>query len=277
MSEFNFNPNLIEFSFKNALALAEVSELAYKSKEEIEDVIKLEWGFSKVYYFDKNETQGFVAGKDDMILLAFRGTEQEKKIDILIDLLAWQKSTELGKIHYGFWTALNFVWKDILVAIKEFQDNNQPIWVTGHSLGGALASIAIARLAFEKKFKNIKGMYTYGKPRVGDKKFKAVFKELFKQGAYRVTNYKDPVSLIPLFNYKHTGEMVLLDDSGKRINQVNLLTRILLIVIPLIGIIVAFVRKIRKKETSEETSKWINKLITPHNLERYKSFIRINF
>ena len=128
---FDFNPNTREFSFKNASVLVEASELAYKSRAEYKKILKEQWEFSDVYPLDKNETQGFVAKKENMILIAFRGTEETKDEDKFTDMLACQTKTELGKVHYGFLRALKAVWKDVLTAVKNYQDNNQPAGVPG--------------------------------------------------------------------------------------------------------------------------------------------------
>lgn len=49
-------------------------------------------------------------------------------------------------------------------ALCEEEGKNRKLYVSGHSLGGALATVAGARLAFEHDMK-IAGMYTIGSPR----------------------------------------------------------------------------------------------------------------
>jgi triacylglycerol lipase len=288
MDEFNFEPKVNEFSFRNALALAKASELAYEAQDDYKKILN-EWGFYKVYPLNKHETQGFVAGKDDMILLVFRGTEQTKPEDILMDVLACQENTKLGKVHYGFLTALKFVWKDILKALEEFQDNNQNIWIAGHSLGGALATLAAVKLASKNKCQNISGLYTYGKPRVGDKKFRSEFEKFFKTDAYRITNYKDPVSIIPFsiklkifkwtiaLQYKHAGKMILFNESGEIAKKEDLCTRATLVGLSVLGVVAATIAKLAKKtKFSKSAAKWVNILTEPHGLEKYKANIRKN-
>lgn len=283
---FNFNPNTKEFSFKNALTLAEASELAYKSQAEYEKILKEQWGFSDVYPLDKNETQGFIAKKDNMILIAFRGTEETKNEDIFTDILAYQTKTELGKVHYGFLRALKAVWKDVLTAVKNYQDNNQPVWITGHSLGGALAALATAKLASINACQNIGGVYTFGQPRVGDKDFKEKFEKLLPSGAYRVTNFKDPVTLVPLninlkiwkkriiFQYKHAGNLILFNATGGIAESEDLVTRWTLIGVAILGFIAAFIVKMaRKVKSSDGKLKWFENLTKPHGLDQYKENI----
>lgn len=288
MNKFEFDSKREEFSFKNALAMLEASALAYKNPNEYEPVLKGR-GFTKVCPLNKLGTQGYVARGDDVILVAFRGTETKKIEDVLTDLLASQKNTDLGKVHFGFWKALNWVWDDLLTALKECQDNNQDVWITGHSLGGALATLATARLAFEKKCPDITGVYTYGKPRVGDKKFRAEFNKLFNTGVYRLTNYRDPVTIVPfsikikifkwkiVWQYKHAGEMILFKESGEIATSKDYCARWVLVLLPLLGALAALIAKLMKiANVPGDMMKWFGILTAPHALDKYKENIKKN-
>ena len=54
------------------------------------------------------------------------------------------------------------------------RDQTTRLFLTGHSLGGALAVLAGAVLQFETN-RSVTGVYTYGQPRVGDPDFSAAF------------------------------------------------------------------------------------------------------
>ncbi|MFK4214043.1 lipase family protein [Streptomyces sp. NPDC030920] len=79
----------------------------------------------------------------------------------------WPGSGRAGFIHYGFGEALDGAWAQIRGAVDEFRDNDQTLWFTGHSLGGALAMLAAARLHFEEHNLTADGVYTFGQPRTG--------------------------------------------------------------------------------------------------------------
>jgi len=274
-----------DFSFKNALAFAEASVLAYENEENIEHIVKTLWGFTDFKYINNFGTQGFIAKRSDLILLCFRGTEQEKPEDVLTDIVACQTKTKLGYIHAGFLTALKHSWKDIRKYLKKFHDDNQPLWITGHSLGGALAALAATKLSIRTKEYIIKGVYTYGGPRVGDDTFKALTNSLLPN-MYRVTNFKDPVSIVPFdlhfkikklsvsVNYKQTGKMLLFTETGDIAKREDSATRVSLIGLTLICLLAAWISKLVKKiKSSEEVTKWLQGLISPHDLVLYKENI----
>lgn len=70
----------------------------------------------------------------------------------------------------GFDDGVNTVWHGddgmlaMLKSLVSEEGKNRKLYVTGHSLGGALATVAGARLAFEHDM-NIAGIYTIGSPR----------------------------------------------------------------------------------------------------------------
>lgn len=70
--------------------------------------------------------------------------------------------------------------------------------VTGHSLGAAIATHAVAYLIANKH--NVVEFYNYGSPRVGDKAFSSWFGKFYGSGKtkYRVTHGRDPVPHLPL-------------------------------------------------------------------------------
>ena len=86
------------------------------------------------------------------------------------------------------------------------------ILVTGHSLGGALATLAALHLKGKlSNFKNAFHFYTFGSPRVGNFFFSNHLNTVFSNGAYsRVTHYDDPVPHLPLDiqGFNHGGNEV---------------------------------------------------------------------
>ena len=83
--------------------------------------------------------------------------------------------------------------------------------VTGHSLGGALATIAAVDLKVALGITNPLSLYTFGQPRVGNAAFSDyVMKTLGPDNYVRVTHDNDPVPRMPpsAFSFKHGGTEV---------------------------------------------------------------------
>lgn len=181
--------------------------------------------------FNYGSTQGMWAKHPEGFnIIAFRGTLGFR--DLLVDLNVWPK--KLGSkdtwdhVHSGFYKALQEVikpgrvLKTILMRLTE-EEKRTPLWITGHSLGGALATL-LAReiILLNEKFIakglepiNLKGVYTFGAPKVGSKQFSShLEKELLKTGAqfYRVKYLNDLVTEIPS-NYTHAGKLLSLKGS----------------------------------------------------------------
>ena len=149
MSEFIIN-DTTAFDLQNAYSLARAANLAYKDEEKIEKTVK-EWGLQAVSFFDESGTQAFVMSNDKIIVVAFRGTEEFE--DWVADARAISVDGPLqGQVHKGFYVALKNVWGEIKKSVEEWRTNNQQksLWFTGHSLGAALAILAVAKLYDEK-------------------------------------------------------------------------------------------------------------------------------
>ncbi|MCD7460602.1 hypothetical protein HAX54_043879 [Datura stramonium] len=197
------------------------------------------------YYQQKATTQAFVLQDKnvdpELIVVAFRGTEFFSSDDWISDFnLSWYEIPGMGKVHAGFMEALGLQkslgWpKDIVQT--ETNNNNQPspayyflrkllkqlleknekarFVVTGHSLGGALAILFPAILAFHEEsglLKRLAGVYTFGQPRVGDENFVEYMKgQLAKHEVpyHRVVYSSDMVPRLPYdnstFMFKHFG------------------------------------------------------------------------
>ncbi|WP_027722892.1 lipase family protein [Maridesulfovibrio zosterae] len=123
-----------------------------------------------------------------MFVIVFRGTETDSIKDIKTDISAQLiPAPGGGKIHSGFLAAYQKVEDDLIQEIEKAGD--KPIYITGHSLGGALAMIATKYLAGD----SIGATYTFGAPRVADD----AFYEGIKTPVYRVVNSADGVARLP--------------------------------------------------------------------------------
>lgn len=215
MSKLIVQPNETSFNLDNARAMARASELAYKPGPEVIETLN-SWGFPNARFFSRQETQAFIAGNDEIILVAFRGTEPTKLEDWLTDARAKRVPGKGGgHVHRGFKAALQLVTAEMAATVRLFQDRNQPVFVTGHSLGAALAGLAVA--ASESERINIACLYTYGMPRIGNKIFAKKFRQKYGKYTFRVVNNNDTVTRVPprSFGYKHVGTVIYLNSEGQ--------------------------------------------------------------
>jgi hypothetical protein len=213
--EYPFQVKATSFNPINAWWLAEASTLVYAD----EDFVRARFskaGLPQVRFFDKIGTQCYVANNDQFAIVAFRGSEIWKKkgkfdlnkvmadlkADVDIRLTDWPQG---GKVHRGFKEALEEVWFDLLPYIRQLDDKGCKIWMTGHSLGAALATLCAVR------YGNVQAVYTLGSPRVGND----VFKEKFDVKTFRIVNNDDIVPRVPPPGaYRHVGELKLIDSDG---------------------------------------------------------------
>jgi triacylglycerol lipase len=205
-ADWSWNKPLV--NRQNADALGKAAHLAYKDSNTIEDGLQ-EWDMKLAGFFDRQNTQAYLAKNDQTCVLAFRGTQPNMIRDWLYDLdcrFASPPKGMVGNIHIGFLNALDAIWPEVWTALQK-ERGKRSLWITGHSLGGALAVLATARLHFTQA-QAVNGLYTYGQPRVGDKEFCACFDQGFANSAFRFVNFHDIVPRVPLRNmgYEHQGK-----------------------------------------------------------------------
>jgi len=184
-----FNDNTRCLSMKNAYLLALATFLA--NEETGRKAVLQEWGFGRyqAFYYRKASIFGYVASNDRIVVVAFCGTDFLNPRDIVSDLPARKMvqraeycSREGALMHNGFCKSLDVAWKEIHQKVQSQlgQNSNKSVWITGHSRGGALAILAALALAQDPTIgtMRIRGVYTFGQPRVGNIVFSEAAKEL---------------------------------------------------------------------------------------------------
>ena len=214
MDEFKFIDDTTKYRPENAYAMGRAADLAYEAPAKVQ-ATTAEWGFPRCRCFNRKDTQAFLAGNDKAVILAFRGTEPKDLHDWMTDADVDLVPDPWGQVHDGFSRALSYIWQDILAAIPAFQDKGQSLWVTGHSLGAALATLAVTR--FRQDAKPVYGLYTYGQPRTGNRDFADRFNADFQSRTFRIVNQDDIVTRVPmrLMNYSHVGTYLYLNAKGE--------------------------------------------------------------
>lgn len=227
VSQFDFQYETAKYHPKIALTLAKAAKLAYFAPEDVIPFVKQTWHFTDCQFLNEKETQAYLMVNDQVIIVAFRGsTEQADWLNNLKCLMP--ESDAFGKVHPGFRYALDHLWQKsygknskgeemrFLDYIKQLQlQKPRSLWFTGHSLGGALATLAVARL--REKDIPVYGLYTFGSPRVGDRAFERTFNADFKSKSFRFVNNNDTVTRIPPreMGYSHVGTFLYFTATGQ--------------------------------------------------------------
>ncbi|MCO6477357.1 MAG: lipase family protein [Phaeodactylibacter sp.] len=211
---FDFDENASKHTLTNALAMADLSHLAYYGPAFVEKQLR-QWGYDAFRWVedDKSDTQAFVAGKGGHLAICFRGTSSGK--DILVDarFLKTRAYGGRGRVHRGFDNALGRVWEKLRAAVDELGAGRK-LFASGHSLGAALAQLAAHRFALDGY--TVAAVYAYGSPRIGNPEFRDAYNQILEPVTFVHINNKDIVARIPprILGFRHLGGGPLLFDEG---------------------------------------------------------------
>jgi len=240
-----------EYSRDVSLHLCNMSELTYLSDNEIlvKDILS-NYDYDQIRYFNNEGTQAILIKSKGSIIISFRGTEEAK--DVITDLNLIPTGGEIqGLVHKGFKTGLDRVWKDIQTHLDLLYTENDTIYITGHSLGGALATVAAARSKY------ICQVYTFGQPRVGNRKYR----KNIKSKIYRHVNGADIVPSVPVgFLYSHMGDTYHIDKKKKICYKVSSTTDFIM-------------KRWKSRIRSLFCRTPLLKMVTDHKLHSYKQYL----
>lgn len=228
---------------RNVLLLGEACSLAYldepRAAAGFRDSLGLEARLVAV-----DNTQVYVAQGPEVVLVAFRGSECPTSLDGFKDWLLTNANNYLilpegrigtdfaaagvgARFHRGFMAALDMIWPPLFAAVdEEIRRAERPIWVTGHSLGGALALLAAWR--FERNFLAVDRVVTFGAPMIGNDAAASAFEKRFGPKVSRYVNLEDPVPLLPSVSlltntYVHCPTEVSLADDPAAVSALDAL------------------------------------------------------
>lgn len=175
-------------------------------------------------------TLGVVTLSDDKstIIAVFRGTNLAAPDDTLANpanliqditavLVAYSPCSNCY-IHYGFLTAYNTIVSQMKANVKTLQSSfpsATKLVVTGHSLGGAMATLFAMDLVVNEKASGV-SLVTFGSPRVGNAAFSQFTNSRINGTNWRVTYDNDVITVLPLvlMGFKHVGAEVHYAPSG---------------------------------------------------------------
>lgn len=197
-------------------SLADAAADAYSRPDEylpIEDDLGLCRGFMRLGYGP---------------LISIRGTASVH--DALIDGDILRTETVAGDgIHSGFLREFEAIQHQVFSFLRSHP--MRPVHITGHSLGGAIATILAAELA---KDGYEVSLATFGSPRVGDADFAETFRSLNIEHT-RVVHADDIVPRFPKMGYKHVCPALHIDTEGRTVGAIGGMFRWLLFMDQIIG------------------------------------------
>lgn len=192
-----------------SLLFAELSNASYYDEPHAA-LIADHMGFTGTRYFDRDGAQAYMFWNDVDCVVACRGTEPNEWNDIKADANAVAVVTEtFGRVHRGFKQEVDDLWPILEHALVE---NRKTLWFTGHSLGGAMATICAGRCYLSEIESMPQALFTYGSPRVGDKRFV----NFVNIDHTRWVNNNDIVTRVPppWMGYRHGGKEMYLNRNG---------------------------------------------------------------
>lgn len=238
--DYQFCADSTSFNVINAYWLGVASAYTYATRAtlaEVSDKIRQDWKASVEYISNdtdaatEHHSQAMWVEFNDFVILSFRGTQttiQDFATDGRFLSTAFSADPNEGNVHVGFRDGLDVIWDQVKPKIMALKGKRKALFLTGHSLGGALAGLTAARILLQPEFadiatKNLSGLYTYGAPRVGDEAFAlAVRNKSMAHPAFHIARFRnnaDIVTRIPssrlVIGYEHIGPLYYLDAEGR--------------------------------------------------------------
>jgi pimeloyl-ACP methyl ester carboxylesterase len=181
-----------------------------------------------------DNTQAYVGENENSIVIAFRGSQSPSSLDGVKDWLLTNARNFLvlpegrigtdfaaagvgARFHRGFMDALAEIWGSLYDRVDEaYARHERPVWVTGHSLGGALALLCAWRM--HQQFIPIHQVCSFGAPMIGNQAAADAFAREFPNQIYRYVDAGDLVPKLPMMsllhnNYNHCEQEIVVGES----------------------------------------------------------------
>jgi triacylglycerol lipase len=196
------------------------------------------------------DTHALVVDTIDRIVVSFKGTtsmrNMQTSIQIYHERLAGVVPTNIdgvdetarledlfgrsyaqAKVHKGFAVAYRSVAPQVMTAVQQLLvRKRRPVFLTGHSLGGALATLCSLdvwiKLGLSRREISVS---TFGSPRVGNDAFRHIYKSTVPLH-WRIVVIPDVVTKHPKGGYKHVGKKVTLTRYGRMLIDPNVLEQL---------------------------------------------------
>ncbi len=187
--------------------LAAVNQIVYEDDRFVRAERAAGLELEEVQFFSRRsqwavltDTQASILMGERLLVITFRGSETDFSdagdvVDWFNDLEVTQRPYRGTKVHGGFARAADAIWPDIVASIKRWGGGRQ-VWLTGHSLGGAVAQLM--GYNFHRVSTPVAGVVTFGSPRVGGVLWRRHIRRIsLEKKNERWVNNDDPVARAP--------------------------------------------------------------------------------
>ncbi len=187
-------------SWPALLPLAQLSEAAYGNTLVVEQEAK-RLGFDQCLTVDSpfHSQVAYIASGDDVAVVVFRGTDDTE--DWFVNANMYLHDLPVGEIHTGFAGAYGMLQARIVDELARLKPKH--LWITGHSLGGAMAlTCAVDMVEFQKR--DIDGVITFGQPKIGREDLTTYLQDKIGDRYVHFANERDAVPFLPN-SFSHCG------------------------------------------------------------------------
>lgn len=160
--------------------------------------------FLSVYGVSKNSAQAALVEHENYLALVFRGTDELS--DWIDNINSFPEQALFGAFHRGFLHSVMDIWDELFARYKELnQRKPRGLFLTGHSLGGAMATVATSILIQQDE--TFTSTYTFGQPRAATRAASRIYNVEAGAKTFRFQNNNDLVTRAParIMGYSHVG------------------------------------------------------------------------
>ena len=198
------------------LTCAKLCQAIYSKRTglELENELK-NFGFDKVTCNEKGNNRVAVCSNNKHVVIVFRGSDNAR--NWITNANINYQDVPNGTVHKGFYQASQLFHEDLIDQIADHGGKTKPIYTTGHSLGGAMATI-FSYLSTVQGDAKVHELITFGQPLALDRNVAKTVNDLFQTRYRRFVNETDIVTrLIPTFF--HAGQRVHLTTNQASISE----------------------------------------------------------
>jgi hypothetical protein len=251
------SPNPPSWDVDVARFMLHLSALTYEHPDVV-SFFASQWNLECTRVLKRNfASYMYYSTKYPFVVVAFKGTSpfdlSEWLTDVMMVKVRPDGSVLPGQVHESFYNSFSWdtpgqtQWSNnhecdidkmidklnstVIPGVTSNPNKKINLWITGHSLGAALATIFLSHLTYPSTSAvdpnaKLRGAYTFGSPRVGDFAFASITESqtaLAKASCFRVVNANDMIPALPLTSALTIFPVyqVLKDARGKAPNMVT--------------------------------------------------------